>query len=131
MGSCKALVFRCMDFRITLSEFSKILLGMGYLEGTYDIVSCAGAIKSMATHEDQGFLLKQVEAAKRLHGVTEVLIFQHDNCGAYGIPNVSQEEETQRNDLKEAARIIGTEVLVKTFILQGTKTGSFYTKEIF
>ena len=130
-GRCKAIVFRCIDFRITLTEFSKILSGMGYPEGTYDLVSCAGAIKSMATNEDRGFLLKQIEAAKKLHGVTEVLIFQHDNCGAYGIPSVSEEEGTQKKHLKEVARIIGTAVLVKTFIIQGTKTGTLYIKEIF
>ena len=122
--TCPALVFRCMDFRIKLSVFSRLLEQIGYPEGTYDLVSAAGSAKDLlATNQGEVyFLFKQIELSQRLHQIKEVVIIYHDNCGAYGITDPSQEHETQSQDLERIKRLIETRyqgLIVKTYIIKG------------
>lgn len=125
---CKALVFRCMDFRIKLSVLSELLAGIGYLEGTYDLVSVAGASKDCLSvlPTEAEFLMKQVDLSLKLHCIKEVIILSHDNCGAYGIPDQKQEHEVQIRDLGKISTLIAerfTGLAIKTYIIHGTATG--------
>jgi carbonic anhydrase len=55
------------------------------LLGACDVVSCAGAAKVLAEKEPTAkrFLMSQIAAARELHGIREVIIVHHADCGAY------------------------------------------------
>jgi len=74
--NCKALVLRCMDFRIKLSDFAKRLEKIGYPEGTYDLVSMAGSGKDCLSclPGESEFLLKQIGLSSKLHCISEVVL---------------------------------------------------------
>jgi hypothetical protein len=120
-----------MDFRITLTKLATMLQGIGYSEGTYDIVSVAGSAKDClsASPEEVAYLFKQIELSSRLHCVSEVVILLHDNCGAYGIADAHQEHETETSDLDKIVNLINQkfpQLKVKAYIIQGTATGLFH-----
>jgi len=52
-------------------------LEINNLLGDCDVVSVAGAVK------DRDFVLGQVEISFSLHGIQEVIISNHTDCGAY------------------------------------------------
>lgn len=132
--TCKALVFRCIDFRLKLSLFSRLLESIGYHEGDYDLVSCAGGGKELATDEkEQAFLLKQIALSQKKHEISDVLFMFHDFCGAYGIPSPTVEDEAQTSDLKIISEKISRQfptLKIRTFIIKGTTSGILQLKEI-
>jgi len=143
--TCQAIVFRCMDYRIKLTKLAELLAGIGYLEGSYDLVSLAGSARNILRSRNKTlfpvpglnlltgwivnrFILLQIQLAVRLHKVSEIVILHHDNCGAYGLADPAQEEQTQTQDLRKIAEIITTKfpgLAVKSYILKGTASGNF------
>lgn len=105
----KALVLRCMDFRF-VSSLRDHLVTMG-LKDQYDLVCVAGAAKNMVdplNPADPEFVMRQIEIAKRLHNIQEVIIINHLDCGAYGKDFKTPAEEKARHqaDLKKAKELI-------------------------
>ncbi len=96
--TCKALVVHCIDFRLQ-KAIKKYLEEHGLL-GNCDIVSVAGGVKN---HD---FVMSQIEVSQRLHNISQVILMNHTDCGAYGgkVAFVSDEEEnrTHEADLKKA-----------------------------
>ena len=132
--NCKALVLRCMDFRIKLSDFAKRLEKSGYPEGTYDLVSMAGSGKDCLSclPGESEFLLKQIGLSSKLHCISEVVIIYHDNCGAYSIADPKKEHETQVGDLEKITSLINSRfpvLKVKTYIIKGTTSGQLNLEE--
>ena len=108
---CKALIIHCIDFR--LGKATKQYLEEQNLLGNCDIVSVAGAAKNIASPEndfEREFLMKQIEISKKLHGITDVILMNHTDCGAYGGRSVfaSSEEEKKKHfeDMEQAAEMI-------------------------
>ncbi len=132
--SCKALIFRCMDFRLTLSKISALLDKIGYPEGSYDLVSAAGAAKDLLSDaaDDKKFLLKQIELSQKLHCISEIVILYHDNCGAYGISDPKAECDVQTKDLEKLSQMIKEKFSLPTtaYIVEGTASGNLSTKKI-
>jgi len=81
------------------------------LMGDSDEVSVAGGIKDLLG-EAKDFLLKQIEIAKRLHGIKRVILVAHEDCGAYGGKKAFTNEEAEfskhKEDLVKAKEIILT-----------------------
>ncbi len=108
--SAKALVLHCIDFRF-IHEIVHFLKSLKLLD-QYDDVSVAGAAKNLADPydaADKEFVLRQIEIAKKLHGIEQVIVINHLDCGAYGkgtFANVQEERERHLKDLKNAKRII-------------------------
>ena len=78
-------------------------------------------------------LFKQIEIAQRLHGVTEVVIVHHDNCGAYGIPDRQEEEKIQVSDLEKIHSLLNQRypgLAVKSLIIKGTAEGDLRAEEV-
>jgi len=117
-----------MDFRIKPSVLSELLAKEGYAEGDFDTVSLAGAAKC-ALSEQPGeceMLFKQIELSKKLHGISEIVILYHDNCGAYGIADPAEEEKTQLSDLASIQTKINQnypDLKVKLYIIKGVPSG--------
>ncbi len=77
--TCRALVITCIDFRFVSSQ-RDFLLGLG-LENNYDLLTTPGASKNLLQIEGA------IAASLRLHEPKEILIFDHEDCGAYGENN--------------------------------------------
>jgi carbonic anhydrase len=95
--TCRALVIRCMDFR--LSPEIKSFLEREKLLGDCDIVSIAGAAKNFLDPESAVVAFKQIEISQRLHGITEVHLMNHTDCGAYGGRRSFASDEAEREKL--------------------------------
>lgn len=108
MHKCKGLVIHCMDFRFgdSLAEF----LRTEKLLGDADIVGWAGAGKAFLDPESKDFALRQVELSRKLHGMEEVHVIQHVDCGAYGgsttFEDTTTEEAFQKAQITEVRAVI-------------------------
>jgi carbonic anhydrase len=106
--TCKALIVTCMDFRFqsALVNFAK---EQG-LENSYDLFSIAGTQQTFINSETQFVALKQVELSQKLHGMTEVYLIAHWDCGAYGgskaFESVEKQKAQYEGDLEVAKKII-------------------------
>jgi carbonic anhydrase len=112
-----------MDFRLhgAVREF---LISLG-LDKQYDQVVVAGAAKDIVTHDVAGTetILKQIKLSHELHGVNEVVLIHHMDCGAYGgsaaFDSPEAEKEKQLQDMETARQLIvqhNPEVTVKKIL---------------
>lgn len=118
--TCKAVVVHCMDFR-----FQKALhrfFEEQYSEG-YDNIIAAGGVKDMLDNKENSFVLGQIRLSLQLHEPREIVLVQHEDCGAYGGSAAlgEQEMEFQKNQLKETEDFLVTQcsgVAVKKYIIK-------------
>lgn len=108
--TCKAIVISCMDFRFQtfIRDWAVKTIG----DRNYDLVTWAGASRDMDN------VLKMIELSSKLHGIKEVYLVNHEDCGAYGAAG-TLEKHTQ--DLKTAkAKILQSlpQLKVKTYFLK-------------
>ena len=105
---CKSLLIRCMDFRLQ-EPLNNFLKGKS-LEGDYDIISVAGAVKPLLSLETRAFILRQIKISVDLHGISEVILNAHTDCGAYGgsekFSSFEQECEFQKREMRRAKTLI-------------------------
>lgn len=111
MHKAQSLLIHCIDFRFIAAI--KEWLAQHQLLGATDEVSLAGAVQNIVSpknESDRELVLRQIDIAKRLHGIDEVILMNHTDCGAYGgksaFINELAEEEKHELDLREARSII-------------------------
>ena len=108
--TCSSLLMHCMDFRF--GKKMKEFMDQNNLLGDADLVSIAGAAKNIVNPETQAFALRQIEISKDLHGMKQVILMNHTDCGAYGgrksFADDKVEYEKLTADLKEAREIVKT-----------------------
>jgi carbonic anhydrase len=73
---CETLVVHCIDYR--LQEYLNKWLESNLPARGYDRVSIAGGVY------DVFYTIRQVDVAVRLHKIAKVVLFNHEDCGAYG-----------------------------------------------
>ncbi|MBI2099619.1 hypothetical protein HYT45_04430 [Candidatus Uhrbacteria bacterium] len=107
----KALLIHCIDFRFI--KKIKEWMGSQNLLGVCDEVSLAGAVQNIVSPKneaDKELVLRQIDIAKRLHDIDEVILMNHTDCGAYGganaFANELAEQEKHELDMREARAII-------------------------
>ncbi|MEZ0396773.1 MAG: carbonic anhydrase [Anaerolineales bacterium] len=95
----QAIVVHCMDFRLQkhLDEWLQRELG----HGQYDRLSLAGGVF------DLDFVSRQVALSHRLHDIKQVLLINHEDCGAYG---EAGSPERHAADLRAAKQRIQAEI---------------------
>lgn len=95
MRTCDSILISCIDFRLQkyIETFANKKLGVK----NYDHVSLAGGVFDFYT------VLKQVEISNRLHSIKNVVLVNHEDCGAYGREGSFKRHKT---DLMEAERKI-------------------------
>ncbi len=108
---CRACIVYCMDFRLheQLNNFfeDQKLDGDGA-----DVIRVAGAIKSLSRPKearDREFLLEQLKVAYELHGVRQLYLINHEDCGAYGLEDVvdtPEELAIHLEDLRVAGALL-------------------------
>jgi carbonic anhydrase len=89
--TCKAVVVTCIDFRFQKFIDTKISENLG--ERNHDRVAWAGGVK------DWDNVMNQIDISKRLHDISEVVLMNHEECGAYGEAGTP---EKHSEDLKAA-----------------------------
>lgn len=98
----KAIVLSCVDpgFKEPLKGLMRHLK---FRSADFDYLGWAGGAKEL-TNPDS-LITKQIAALVKLHHVPEVIIMTHSDCGAYGYPKFSDENEEQEfyaNELRRA-----------------------------
>ena len=127
---CKACVVYCIDFGFhePLREF---ILDRGLDKEGTDVVRVAGAARGLARlGEGLGgrFLLEQLQISHRLHEVRQMILVNHEDCGAYGLEeevDSGEELATHKEDLRAARAVLekhfpDVEVLTYFMRLKGT-----------
>jgi hypothetical protein len=79
-----ACVISCYDFRFD-AQLRKFLKRRGV--ATYDHVKIPGSVKVIAQpgrDSDRDLVAGMVRTSMRLHGTTRLMLFGHQECGAYG-----------------------------------------------
>lgn len=74
--SCEAAIVTCIDFRF--QEAINKWIDQKFKPGTFDRVAIAGGVY------DADYIKKQLEISHRLHHIKEVILMNHEDCGAYG-----------------------------------------------
>lgn len=131
--SCQTLIFRCMDFRIKSGDLKVFLDDIGCPEGAYDLVSVAGSARDLLFSGRCDFLLKQITLSVTLHDIKELVVLLHDDCGAYGIPNLNKEDKTQRADLVEIQDVIFDYFPIlqfRAYIIKGVPSGKLSLQRV-
>jgi hypothetical protein len=82
-----ACVISCFDFRFD-AQLRKFLKRRGAV--TFDHVKIPGSVKAVAAPDresDRDLVLAMVRTSLRLHGPRRLMLFGHNECGAYpGVP---------------------------------------------
>lgn len=107
--TAKALILHCMDFRF-IHEIVHFMKREGLID-QYDDLGLAGGAKNLADPtepSDREVVLREIELAKNLHGVSTVYLINHRDCGAYGKAFASPQAETERHnaDLRKAKDLL-------------------------
>ncbi len=80
-------------------------------EKTYDYVGFAGGVKNLDT------IMEQLAISVRLHEISEVVLMNHEECGAYGAESTP---ENHARDLQKAKETIAAKypsLLVQLYYL--------------
>lgn len=100
-----------MDFRLR-DELMRWIDESGLFVGGFDVISLAGASKSLADGNDQirDFFLQQVSVSTDLHHAERIVVFHHSDCGAYAkdysFASPEKEREQQIADMKKTREIL-------------------------
>lgn len=135
--SCQSLVLHCIDFR--LGGAIKNYLSQNGLLDNCDIVSLAGAVKNLVSplsEADSDMVMRQIDISKRLHHISEVVLMNHTDCGAYGgraaFANTEEEQRQHLADMDLAAEKIVArfpELKVKMVLVQIDDRGNISFNE--
>lgn len=82
--TCDALVLACIDFRFH-QLLSEPLKSLGIT--SYDLKCDAGGVKYLISQDKaavRDWILENMAISKRLHGIKQVVLINHYDCGAYG-----------------------------------------------
>jgi len=102
------LVISCIDFRLhdALHQRANAKLG----PKCYDLIHVAGGGRSFLDEDAASYMLRQVGLSVKLHGTSEVVLVNHEDCGAYGGKAAFTDDHTERQhhhtDLQQAAGLI-------------------------
>jgi len=117
-----------MDWRISDDDYAKLCAQLGI--DRHDTISVAGAGKDLVSSQpgESDFLLKQIGIARDKHGINEIIILFHDDCGAYGIADLAAEEAAQRADADKIRSLLAVKfpaLLLRCYLIKDTPTGQF------
>jgi hypothetical protein len=106
-GKAKALMLSCMDYRLTDELVS--FMDRDGMHDEYDHVVLAGASLGVVAEELAAWrpaFWDQLDLAVKLHGIEEVIVVDHRDCGAYKLIKGAEAVDTPEKELA-----VHTEVL--------------------
>lgn len=95
--TCDGFVVACIDFRF--QKYIKDWLKKNLQNKTYDYVGFAGGSKNL------DIIMGQLDISVRLHNIKEVILINHEECGAYGVEST---HDRHAADLNKAKQTIST-----------------------
>jgi carbonic anhydrase len=118
-----------MDFRFR-EKLDAFLVDEGLDRDGVDVIRVAGSCYSLARPREPGdreFLLRQLEISARLHGIRQIYLVHHEDCGAYGDEDVTDDADEvtmHARDLVSVRRLLeerfpGLEILTYFLPLDG------------
>jgi hypothetical protein len=107
--TCDALVVRCIDFRFI--HYIRSFTDRELAGKTYDVVGYAGAAK------DWSQVMKEVEISERLHGPKQLVLINHEDCGAYGTDGTPERHAADLRKAREAVLAEFPDVQVDLYYL--------------
>jgi len=108
---CRACILLCMDFRLH-EHLDAFMTRHGLGADRADVIRVAGAVKSLARPDDprdRERLLEMFTVSYELHHAREFHLVNHEDCGAYGLEKIADDEreiETHRGDLRRAREVL-------------------------
>ena len=111
---CRACLVFCMDFRLH-NQLRDFLASENLDRDGVDIVRVAGASRCLARPGDPSereFMLRQLRIAAVRHGIREIYLINHEDCGAYGPDNITDSDEelmVHSRDLRAARAMLNEE----------------------
>ena len=105
---CKSLVISCIDYRF-VTRIRDYLIIKG-LQDSYDLITIPGASLNLLKAKDT------VATSFKLHDPSEVLIFDHEDCGAYGEDNSEKRHEDNLRMAQDLIQKMSSNIYIKTFI---------------
>ena len=106
--SCRALVVTCIDFRF-VSTVRDYLTNKG-LRDNYDLITFPGASLNINSIEEN------IDLSFKLHSPSEIYIFDHEDCGAYGTDNSQKRHQQNLKAAKQTINSKRSTVEVKIFM---------------
>lgn len=107
----QALAITCIDYRFQ-EMIDQDLKNRG-LRGNVDRIAWPGAAKDLAN------VTQGAKVSLKLHDPDVMLIYEHEDCGAYGEDNSAQTHKANAqklaNSLKEIKPTLAVEILIATF----------------
>ncbi|MBU1626234.1 hypothetical protein KKB18_02600 [bacterium] len=96
-----------MDFRLE-GAVENYLNGLD-LVNDCDVISVAGAAKDIVENPE-GYVAQQIGLSVKLHDISQLIIFHHTDCGAYGgsdnFSGVDEEREFHATQMRSAKEIL-------------------------
>ncbi|MEK6749748.1 MAG: carbonic anhydrase [Pseudomonadota bacterium] len=106
---CTAIVVHCMDYR--LQSYINQWLEANLAQGSYDRAVMAGGVFDVYD------VIRQVDISDRLHGITTVILINHEDCGMYGIGGTEQHHERDLEQAEDKIRRLFPHLEVDTYYL--------------
>ena len=92
--TCDALVVGCIDFRFI--QYIQDFLDTELAGKTFDVVGYPGATK------DWDAVVRAIEVSERLHHPRQLLLINHEDCGAYGVEGTPWRHEADLHKARKA-----------------------------
>lgn len=108
MQKAQALAIHCIDLRFQ-QIIDEDLKNRG-LFGKFDRISWAGASKDLENVADNASI------SIKLHDPDEIIIYEHEDCGAYGKDNSQQTHKKNAQALSQKLKEIKPELKITTLI---------------
>ena len=112
----QALAIYCIDFRF--QEMIEKDLEDRNLKGKVDKITIPGASMDLAA------VMEHAKVSIRLHDPDEIIIYEHEDCGAYGEDNSQQTHRKNAQKLADKLKAVKPTLSVTTLIatFDGIKT---------
>ena len=106
---CQTLAVTCIDFRF--QEYINRWISENLPPKSYDRVALAGCVRNF------DITLEQIRISKRLHDIKEVVLINHEDCGAYIEQDTHEKHSRDLRDAKAAVKSEFPDLKIKTFYL--------------
>ncbi|MFH1130665.1 MAG: carbonic anhydrase [Pseudomonadota bacterium] len=113
-NKCRACLIFCMDYRLH-EQLRNFIAEKNLDRDGVDVIRVVGAAKNLVrpnNPSEREFVLQQIQTSINLHGIREIYIINHEDCGAYGLENVADSEEefaVYSDDLRAARTMLKEE----------------------
>ncbi len=106
---CEAIVVHCMDFR--LQSYINQWLEENFSKTSYDRAVMAGGVYDVYD------VIRQVDISARLHGISKVILINHEDCGMYGPGGTEEHHEDELDKAEDKIRRLFPQLEVDTYYL--------------